>query len=82
MDNQKMNIYTLIAYIIHSPFGDTMLLHDLWLDIEYNLMYATNVILVVKVSCNCFITTNWNHKLLLFFRMYKTLDICSKCGTY
>jgi hypothetical protein len=29
MDGQRMNMYMLIIYIIHGPFGDIMLSHDL-----------------------------------------------------
>jgi hypothetical protein len=42
MDGQKPNMYMLIIYIIHGPFGDVMLNHDLQLD----------------VGCNCFIIPN------------------------
>jgi hypothetical protein len=28
-NGQRMNMYTLIVYIIHGPFGDVMLNHDL-----------------------------------------------------
>jgi hypothetical protein len=57
-DGQKMNMYML--YIIHGPFGDIMLSHDLWLDVGCDFTYATKTILVVNVGCNCFIVTNWN----------------------
>jgi len=33
MDGQRMNIYMLTVYIIHCPFGDVMLSHDLQLDV-------------------------------------------------
>jgi hypothetical protein len=33
INGQKMNMYMLIVYIIHNPFGYVMLSHDLWLDV-------------------------------------------------
>jgi hypothetical protein len=42
MDGQKSNMYMLIVYIIHGPFGDVMLNHGLQLD----------------VGCKCFIIAN------------------------
>jgi len=47
-----MNMYTLIVYIIHGPFGDVMLSHDLQLNVGCEFTYATKTILVVNVSCN------------------------------
>jgi len=38
---QRMNMYMLIVYIIHGPFGDIMLSHDLWLNVRCNFTYAT-----------------------------------------
>jgi hypothetical protein len=60
-----MNMYML--YIIHGPFGDVMLSHDLWLDVGCDFTYATKAILVVNVGCNCFIVANWNWILAFFF---------------
>ncbi len=57
-DGQRMNMYMLIVYIIHGPFGDVMLSHDLWLDVGCNFTYVTKAILVVNVGCNYFIIAN------------------------
>jgi hypothetical protein len=59
---QRMTIY-----IIHGPFDDVTLSHHLRLNVGCNFTYAIKTILVVNVSCNYFIVTNWNHKLILFF---------------
>jgi hypothetical protein len=67
MDGQRMNMYMLIVYIIHGPFGDVMLSYGLWLDVGCNFIYATKAILVINVDCNCLIVTNWNWKLTCFF---------------
>jgi len=64
-----MNIYTLTVYIIHGPFGDNMLNHDLWLCVECNFIYITNVILVVNGGCNFLIATNWSCKLVFFLNV-------------
>jgi len=55
-----MNIYTLTIYIIHGPFGDVMLSHDLRLDVGCDFNYATKAILVVNVAYNCFIIASWH----------------------
>jgi hypothetical protein len=34
-------MYMLIVYIIHGPFGDIMLSHDLRLNVRCNFTYAT-----------------------------------------
>jgi hypothetical protein len=44
MDGQKMNMYMLTVYIIHCPFGDVMLNHDLQLDVKGDFTYATKII--------------------------------------
>jgi len=67
MDGQKMNMYMLIVYIIHGPFGDVMLNHDLWLDVRCNFTYAIKGILVINVDFNRLIVTNWSCKLKFFF---------------
>jgi hypothetical protein len=67
MNGQRMNMYTLTIYIIDAPFVNIMLSHDLQPNIRCNFTYATKTILVVNVHCNCFIDTNWSHKLTLFF---------------
>ncbi len=54
-DGYKMNMYTLTIYIIHGPFGDVMLSHDLQLDVGCDFTYAIKAILVVNVAYNCFI---------------------------
>jgi hypothetical protein len=66
-NGQTMNMYTLTVYIIHGPFGNIMLSHDLWLDVACNFTYATKAILVIKLGCSYFIVTNWNHKLTFLF---------------
>jgi len=66
MDGQRMNIYTLTVYIIHGPFGDVILNHGLWLNVECNFTYAIKVILVVNVGCNYFIVANSSFKLTFF----------------
>jgi hypothetical protein len=38
---QRMNMYMLIVYINHGPFGDIMLRHDLWLNVRCNFTYTT-----------------------------------------
>jgi hypothetical protein len=60
MDGQRMNMYMFTIYIIHGPFDDIMLSHDLWLNVGCDFTYATKAILVVNVGCNCFISTNWH----------------------
>jgi hypothetical protein len=57
-NGQSMNMYMLSIYIIHGPFGDIMLTHDLQLDIGCNFTCATKAILVINVGCNYFIVTN------------------------
>ncbi len=44
MDGQRMNMYMMIVYIIHCPFGDVILSHDLQLDVECDFNYATKII--------------------------------------
>jgi hypothetical protein len=66
-NGQRMNMYTLIVYIIHGPFGDVMLNHDLWLDVECNFTYAIKSILIINVGCKYFIVANWNCKMTFFF---------------
>jgi hypothetical protein len=66
-NGQRVNMYMLTIYIIHGPFDDVMLNHDLWLDVGWNFTYATKTILVVNVGCNCFIILNWSRKLTFFF---------------
>jgi len=60
-------MYMLIVYIIHGPFVDVMLSHDLWLDVGCDFTYVIKTILVVNVGCIYFIVANWNHKLTFFF---------------
>jgi hypothetical protein len=55
---QMMNMYMLIVYIIHGPFGDIMLSHDLQLNGRCDFTYAMKVILVVNVDRNCLIVAN------------------------
>jgi hypothetical protein len=52
-------MYTLAIYIIHCPFGDVIMNHDLQLDVKYNFIYETKAILVANVGYNCFIIANW-----------------------
>jgi hypothetical protein len=52
MDGQRMNMYTLIVYIIHGSFGDVILSHDLWLDVGCDFTYVTKTILIIKVDYN------------------------------
>jgi hypothetical protein len=52
MGGQRMNTYTLIVLIIHGPFGDVMLSHDLQLNVRCEFTYVTKTILVVHVGCN------------------------------
>jgi len=51
-------MYMLTIYIIHVPFCDIMLSHDLQLNLGCKFTYATKAILVVNVGCNCFIVAN------------------------
>jgi hypothetical protein len=67
MDGQRMNMYILLIYIIHGPFGDVMLSHDLWLNVGCNFTFATKTILIVNVGCNYFIVTNSSRKLTFCF---------------
>jgi hypothetical protein len=67
INGQRINMYTLTVYIIHGPFGDIMPSQDLQPNIGCNFTYATKTILVVNVHCDCFIDTNWSHKLTFFF---------------
>jgi hypothetical protein len=48
----------LAVYIIHGPFGDVIMNHDLQLDVKFNFIYETKEILVVNVGYNCFIIAN------------------------
>jgi hypothetical protein len=57
MDGHRMNIYMLSIYIIHGPFGDIMLNHNLWLDVGCDFIDGIKAILVVNVDCNYFIVT-------------------------
>jgi hypothetical protein len=75
MDGQRMNMYIFIVYIMHGPFGDIMLSHDLWLDVECNFICAIKSILIMNVGYNYFIATNWNHKLTFFFYAYVVIPI-------
>jgi hypothetical protein len=61
MDGQKMNMYTLTIFIIHGPFSDVMLNHNLWLDVRCNFTYVTKRILVVNVGCIYLMVTNWHY---------------------
>jgi hypothetical protein len=47
MDGQRMNIYIFTIYIIHGPFGDIILNHDLQLDVGCDFAY------VIKAIFNC-----------------------------
>ncbi len=53
--------------IMHGPFGDIMLSHDLWLDVGCDFTYAIKVFLIVNVGCNCFIVTNWHFSFNVVF---------------
>jgi len=66
-NGERMNVYTLIIYIMHGPFGDIMLSHDLWLDVGCDFTYAIKVFLIVNVGCNCFIVTNWHFSFNVVF---------------
>jgi hypothetical protein len=59
-NGQRMNMYMLTIYIIHSPFGNVMLSCDLRLDIRCNFIYETKAIFVTNVGYNYFIITNWH----------------------
>jgi len=69
-NGQKMNVYILITYIIHSPFGDIMLNHNLWLDVGCNFIYVTNVILIINVGW----IVNCSHKLKLQIGTFLLVD--------
>ncbi len=66
-NGQRVNMYTLIVYIIYGWFGDVMMSYDLQLNVGCDFIYATKAILVVNVGCKCFIVINWNHKLTFLF---------------
>jgi hypothetical protein len=51
-------MYMLTVYIIHGPFDDVIMNHDLQLNVGSNFIYETKAILVVNVDYNCFIITN------------------------
>jgi hypothetical protein len=51
-------MYMLTIYIIHGPFDNIMLSHDLQLNVGCNFTYAIKAILIVNIGCNCFIVTN------------------------
>jgi surface polysaccharide O-acyltransferase-like enzyme len=59
-DGQRMNMYMLTIYIIHSPFDGVMLSHDLQLDVRCDFNYGIKAILIINVGCNCFIVVNWD----------------------
>jgi len=65
---QRMNMYMLIVYIIHGPFGDIMLSHDFQLNVRCNFHLCNYVILVVNVGCNYFIIANWSDNLTIFLQ--------------
>jgi hypothetical protein len=67
-NGQRMNMYMLIVHIIHGPFGDIMLTHDLQLNIGYNFIYVTKAILVINVACKYFILTNRSLQIDIFLR--------------
>ncbi len=67
MNGQQMKVYMLTVYIIHVECDDIMLNHHLLVDVAYNLTYATNGILVVRVGCNLILIANYTCKLRLFF---------------
>jgi hypothetical protein len=61
MDGQRMNMYTFPIYIIHGPFDNIMLSHDLQCNyVGCDFIYAIKTILIVNVGCNYFILTNWH----------------------
>jgi hypothetical protein len=65
-----MNMYMLTIYIIHGPFDNIMLSHDLQLNVGCNFTYAIKAILIVNIGCNCFIVTNWSYKLTFFLVVF------------
>jgi hypothetical protein len=60
MNGQRLNMYMLTVFIIHGPFSDVMLNHNLQLDVRCDFIYATKRTLVGNVSCNYFMVTNWH----------------------
>jgi hypothetical protein len=58
MNSQKLNMYMLIVYIIHSAFGDVMLNHNLQLNVRCNFNYVIKANLVVNINYKCFIVAN------------------------
>jgi hypothetical protein len=58
VNGQRMNMYKLTIYIIHGPFDDVMMNHDLWLNVKCNFIYATKAILIINVDYNYFIIIN------------------------
>jgi hypothetical protein len=57
---QRMNMYMLTIYIIHGPFGDIMLSHDLWwLNVGCDFSYAIKN----HFSCKCYLQLFYSHKL-------------------
>jgi hypothetical protein len=69
-NGQRMKVYILTVYIIHVECDDIMLSHHLWLDVTCDFAYASNGILIVQVSYNLFLVTNFNHKIEAFLLMY------------
>jgi len=65
-----MNMYMLTIYIIHGPFDNIMLSHDLQLNVGCNFTYAIKAILIVNIGCNCFIVINWSYKLTFFLEVF------------
>ncbi len=59
-DGQRLNMYMLTVFIIHGPFSDVMLNHNLLLDVRCDFIYATKRTLVGNVGCNYFMVTNWH----------------------
>jgi hypothetical protein len=73
-DSYKNNIYLQMlynwskdehVYIIHGPFGDVMMSHDLWVDVKCDFTYATKAIFGFK----CWLQLFYNHKLTFFFQV-------------
>ncbi len=58
-----MEVYTLIIYFIYEKCVDITLNYHLQLKVQCNFIYVTKDFFSCKVHCDCFLITNWNHKL-------------------
>ncbi len=62
--SQKVEVYTLIIYVIHGKCANTMLSHHLRLKVQCNFTYVIKGF--ENFDCNYFLVTNYSCKLVFF----------------